>query len=115
MAGEAAAVLEGGLSLTDFAQLLDISPNAYCVLDRDFRVRFANRELLSETGWALEQVIGERPWEVAGEKVAAALGQVSIEALHRVLARGRPEMLTALRFDTPDPDGVLRERYWNVV
>jgi PAS domain S-box-containing protein len=111
------AALEGdvGPSLADFARLLDLSPNAYAVLDRNFCVRFANRELLNETGWTPEQVLGRRPWEVAGDAVRKALGEVSIGALSRVLARRQPETLTALRYDTPNEEGVLQERYWRVV
>ena len=94
----------------DLASVLDASPNAYLLLDRDCVIRGANRSYLSAVRRELCEIVGRPAWEAFPsdpetlEKTAASL--------ERAVRTKQPSTLPAERYDMPGPDGALEERWW---
>ena len=109
--------------MIDFAALLDLSPNPYMVLDRQFRYVWMNATYLAATGRTREELLGVSLFEAfpgdpddpddPGHEAVRELR----ESLQHALDTGQPHTLSVIRYSIPRtaPDGttVFEERFWS--
>jgi PAS domain S-box-containing protein len=92
----------------DYAQVFDVAPAPLLLLDPDLTVVAANRAWLESTATTLERSVGRRLSDVFPGSLQNPLD----ESLRRVRETGRPDLVSAQRYDLPMPDGSVAERFW---
>ena len=95
----------------DFAQLFQVMPGQYMILDRDLIYVEANPAYCASTERTREEIVGRyvfKAFPPTGE------GGRQIEAsLRRVLATGIAETLPVVAYPIPATDGGFRTKYWS--
>ncbi|MFC0408964.1 PAS domain-containing protein [Roseomonas elaeocarpi] len=97
----------------NFQGLFDASPNAYLVLNRQFRVVGANRACLASLGRELAEILGHPAWEAIGAE-AEASRQLAASCERVIRTRG-PDTTAPLRLDGPGSGGGgAGEHRWSI-
>ena len=107
-----------GVSRDELAvQMLDASPNAYVLLDRELCVVEANREYYALTGSTPEALIGKpllASFPNDPDDPNDAPRRMLLESLHQVIATGAPDHLAYLPYRVPRTPGEPPElRVWS--
>jgi PAS domain S-box-containing protein len=100
-----------------YLRVFHAAPNPYQLLSPDLVIVDANPAYCTMTGVRREDIIGRKAFQVFPEKTTPAEGEGmrKITASFRtVLATGRPDCMTRLRYDLRRADGSYEERYWMI-
>ena len=97
----------------DFEALISASPNAYVLMDRDFRLVWMNDAYLRATMRRREDILGREMFEAFPSPPESESHRLLEGSLRRVLAAGEVDELALIRYDIHDPEGRLDQRYWS--
>lgn len=119
LAGEGltASLAERALPLLDqhYREAFNAAPHAYLLLDTNLRVVGANERFLNVTWTRRDQILGRTVAEAFGGGGAVGTSTASwIATLTRVLDTGEHAGCRD-RYDLPEPDGAIRERWWEAI
>jgi signal transduction histidine kinase/CheY-like chemotaxis protein len=99
----------------DFAALLDLSPNAYMVIDRNFDFVWVSQGYLNATARVREELIGRNLFEAFPQDPGSAPYLQLRTSLDRVLASRQPDHVPLIEYSIPAPDGGMADRFWSCV
>jgi PAS domain S-box-containing protein len=107
------------VSTIDFRTVFDRSPNAYMLLDRQFRYVGANAAYLRATASRIEDLLGRNVFEVfphdAADPSNESAGRLR-ESLERVLYARAADVLAVIKYRVPrirDGVKVSEDRFWS--
>jgi PAS domain S-box-containing protein len=107
------------MQASDFQSIFEASPNAYMLLDRNFRFVAANAAYLRATGAEVDTLIGRELFEAFPHDPADPENRNSRllrESLTRVLVTRAPDVIAFIPYRVPRHRGggvVLEERFWS--
>lgn len=100
----------------DLSRLFCTTPDAYLVVDRDFRIVTANDRYCALTGVPRSAMEGRPLFEIFPDNPddPRADGTANLRAsLERVLAYRIPDAMRVQKYDVRNADGRFEERYWS--
>jgi len=102
----------------DYAAAINASPYHYVFLAPDLTIIGANDTYLRTTQRSLDQLIGRNVFEAFPPAPGDEAGATQFrQSFARVLATGKPDTISLVRYAVPDPSGTgsMIEKYWSVV
>lgn len=98
---------------SDFEQIFMEAPNAYVILDRDFRIVGMNKAYLATTMREREDILGLNVFKAFPSATGSQSQRMLENSLHRVLETREVDHLSLIPYPIARPDGSLEERFWS--
>jgi PAS domain S-box-containing protein len=99
--------------LIDLDTLFASAPSPHVLLDRDFRMVWANDAYLQVTARTRENLIGRLMFEEFPAPAGSVSAQMLGGSLRKVLETGKVDHLTLIPYPIAQPDNRVEERFWS--
>lgn len=97
----------------DFQFLMAASPNAYVLLDREFRIVWMNDAYLAATMRTREDITGRLMFDAFPSDPGSEGHRLLEGSLRRVLECSEVDEIALIRYDIVTPRGEMNIRYWS--
>lgn len=99
--------------LIAFQAIMENSPNAYVVLDRNLAIVWMNDAYLRTTMRSREDLLGQPMFEAFPSDPESESHRLLDASFQRVLATGQRDEIALIRYDIRDATGGMATRYWS--
>jgi PAS domain S-box-containing protein len=98
----------------EMLRVFETLPQPYLILSKELYILTASNAYLQLTGKMRAELLEKHLFDVFPKKPDWAADEGGIAfSLEQVLETSKPHQLPVTRFDTPDHEGKLQERYWD--
>lgn len=97
----------------DFQKLIEQSPNAYVVVDRDLRIVWMNDAYLRTTMSERQDLLGRAMFDAFPSEPGSESHRLLDHSFRRVLATDEIDEIALIRYDIRSPEGAMEERFWS--
>ena len=98
----------------EMLRVFETLPHPYLILSKELYILTASNAYLQLTGKLRTELLEKHLFDVFPKKPDWAADEGGIAfSLEQILETGKPHQLPVTRFDTPDHEGKLQERYWD--
>lgn len=98
----------------EMLRVFETLPHPYLILSKELYILTASNAYLQLTGKLRAELLEKHLFDVFPKKPDWAADEGGIAfSLEQILETGKPHQLPVTRFDTPDHEGKLQERYWD--
>jgi len=98
----------------EMLRVFETLPHPYLILSKELYILTASNAYLQLTGKLRAELLEKHLFDVFPKKPDWAADEGGIAfSLEQVLETDKPHQLPVTRFDTPDHEGKLQERYWD--